>query len=835
MNGEYQVQTDKKEKIKLDSDIVEATWLCGAAHGGTNAALKVTTYAVAERSSIEIKGFSSKGKAPGTIKGEIYNNEFTGELPIPEKVELGAQIGFEAKLPKHGLKQDCQFTIPAIPAIQVSKMCWDKTEVHRGDIVTLTTQFVNPLPGAQAQIIIYEYDPDGHHEKYCSFPVEIENDKIEVKWEFPSTYDVSQIPTEEERQKYQKHYVPVEFFFLVVIDGVRVGEGQESGKLKFKDAITINLTDGEGKECADIDYTLDGPDNKVTKGKSDKSGTINVKDLPAGPYKLSFAGISFAAKVGTVEKIDGSLVTRVRPTERIIVKSGEQYSFIVTLPHGVIDGHMHTQSGKCAPLPLLYAPIHDAIGINIAPAPRTWIENLAMFKEVGRVQKQAGDAIAARVCKENANTYSIDGNILSDEQYKDSDEFISIMVSQPMDMDYAHIAGYPPESSLIYHADGNKVIYYNRMKANAPETSGTIVDVSHERVLDKQKKYVWRFKDWLTQYSELRSAVLVNPLKILPMYNYDPRRWSKSESTREDRAWVYGPWNLPFKEIASETTPGLFLGFKMYPPLGYRPLDKRLPHLVDFYSVCQQRNIPILTHCSPGGMTTHESNFYCELDNVKLDPVDVISGAKPRCLGYNPHAPLGYFYDKYVHPKNWREVLSINPNLRLCLAHFGGDEWSKGGGEASDWVQEIIALTKEFPNVYTDVACFNLAQVKDAFGRFLRENKYPHLKDKFLFGTDWYLTLLVMGKGDYRVYCENFKKFFDGIDKSLWTRFTLLNPYEFYGLGNKNKMEKMAGSLKDAFDLNNKDKKQFETKIDEGMEKILGLQHRIDKIKSKQQ
>jgi len=95
-------------------------------------------------------------------------------------------------------------------------------------------------------------------------------------------------------------------------------------------------------------------------------------------------------------------------------------------------------------------------------------------------------------------------------------------------------------------------------------------------------------------------------------------------------------------------------------------------------------------------MTTHESNFYCELDNVKLDPVDVISGAKPRCLGYNPHAPLGYFYDKYVHPKNWREVLSINPNLRLCLAHFGGDEWSKGGGEASDWVQEIIALTKEF-------------------------------------------------------------------------------------------------------------------------------------------
>jgi len=144
MNGEYQVSTDKKEKIKLESAIVEASWLSNAAHGGLDAQLKVVTYAVAEGSSIEIKGNSSKGKAPGTIKGKIYNNEFTGSLPIPEKVELGAQIGFEAKLPKHGLKMDSLSTIPATPVIQVSKMCWDKTEVHRGDIVTLTTQFVNP-------------------------------------------------------------------------------------------------------------------------------------------------------------------------------------------------------------------------------------------------------------------------------------------------------------------------------------------------------------------------------------------------------------------------------------------------------------------------------------------------------------------------------------------------------------------------------------------------------------------------------------------------------------------------------------------------------------------
>ncbi len=288
MNGEYQVQTDKKEKIKLDSDIVEATWLCGAAHGGTSAALKVTTYAVAEGSSIEIKGFSSKGKAPGTIKGEIYNNEFTGELPIPEKVELGAQIGFEAKLPKHGLKQDCQFTIPATPAIQVSKMCWDKAEVHRGDIVTLTTQFVNPLPGAQAQIIIYEFDPDGHHEKYCAFPVEIENDKIEVKWEFIYKNDTSQIPIETERQKYQKHYVPVEFFFLVVVDGVRVGEGQESGKVRFRDMIELKYTEFDGTPVQNVKYKVTLADGSTLNGNLSADGTASLDNTVAGKFAVEY-------------------------------------------------------------------------------------------------------------------------------------------------------------------------------------------------------------------------------------------------------------------------------------------------------------------------------------------------------------------------------------------------------------------------------------------------------------------------------------------------------------------------------------------------------------------
>lgn len=288
MNGEYKVETDKKEKIKLDSDIVEASWLCNAAHGGQEAQFRVETYVVAEGSSIEIKGFSSKGKAPGTIKGKVYNNEFIGGLLIPEKVELGAQIGFEAKLPKHGLKQESSSTIPARPVIQVSKMCWDKTEVHRGDVVKLTTQFVNPLPGANARVIIYEYDPDGHHEKYCSFPAEIQNDKLEIQWEFDYNPDTAQIPTEAERQEYQKHYVPVELFFVVVVDGVRIGVNQESGLLKFKDWLRIELRDGKGKPVPNEKYTIILPDGSKKNGMLNADGFALEKDVPPGSQYVFF-------------------------------------------------------------------------------------------------------------------------------------------------------------------------------------------------------------------------------------------------------------------------------------------------------------------------------------------------------------------------------------------------------------------------------------------------------------------------------------------------------------------------------------------------------------------
>ncbi|MGB7566705.1 MAG: hypothetical protein WBM07_02520, partial [Chitinivibrionales bacterium] len=247
MDGEYNVSTDAKEKIKLNSRINSADWLSSIARGGAEAQMRVKTVFVAEGSSIEIKGRSSKGKAPGTITGKVYNNEFIGKLLIPEKVEIGADIWFEAKLPKHGLKMESGTSIPARPLILANKICWEGQEVNRGDEVLLTCQFESGVQdGEDATIIIYEHNPNSYDFKVTSFQTTIENNKIDAKWAFDYLEDTEQIATHEELQPFGKSYVPPQYFFIVVVDGVAIGEKMESGLLKFKDWTKLVFKDAQG-------------------------------------------------------------------------------------------------------------------------------------------------------------------------------------------------------------------------------------------------------------------------------------------------------------------------------------------------------------------------------------------------------------------------------------------------------------------------------------------------------------------------------------------------------------------------------------------------------------
>jgi predicted TIM-barrel fold metal-dependent hydrolase len=520
-----------------------------------------------------------------------------------------------------------------------------------------------------------------------------------------------------------------------------------------------------------------------------------------------------------------------------------------------IDCHSHIQSGATVPLPLLYH--QNALADAIKPY-RPFIDFIApiIFGNGGKVQCHTTEEIADILVNDLAEAYRIGSKVQAAKPYSSTlsgqqkaegtfDNKVHIftpVIIMPMDMDYSHIAGFTPESSTIYHEgkidkwispvpvvpmypyellpmpsklaiDG--VYYYNRKKGTAPEEKGDTIDVSHER-----PNRVWVYQQYYRQHIATIESVKKNPWLLIPMFHYDPRRWCNgSGGYFDDKNWVHGPWDEPFKYIATKRNAGIYIGFKMYPPLGYKPLDPRLPHLNDFYARCEAEEIPILCHCSPGGMTTHEAEFYYELDkaDLKKQPTRIVS-----CT-YDPCTPLGYFFDNYVHPKNWRPVLMKYPKLKLCVAHFGGREWDSdedqkgfpGSGIASDWVEETAKLCNpaiiqgydkngtaiHFENVYTDLSCYNLTKssikknVLELFHKMKYNSNYQHLQDRVMFGVDWYLSIVTKAP-EYKEFVESFFDTMNEVDQWQWYRSALVNPVTFYGIDKQNIISKMNIALK---------------------------------------
>lgn len=267
-----------------------------------------------------------------------------------------------------------------------------------------------------------------------------------------------------------------------------------------------------------------------------------------------------------------------------------------------------------------------------------------------------------------------------------------------------------------------------------------------------------RYEPWEKQCDLTELAMLKNPLKIIPMFHFDPRRWQIYEGG--------------IKEPLEKVRNGLYLGFKMYTAQGYRPWDiRRLPILKKFYTTCSTLAIPVMNHCTPEGACSFDKQAYRKFSHPSDSEAD-----KERQKKY--WINTNYFDDDFVAPDAWKGVLENNKKLRLCLAHFGGNT-SKG----REWSKQIIELMKNYDYVYTDISS---SFASDEFRAYFKKTIYTDgafkdkIRDRVLFGTDWYMT--VMDGIEYMEYCEKAKKFLDDIDTSLWLRFTQDNPYRFYRL-----------------------------------------------------
>jgi predicted TIM-barrel fold metal-dependent hydrolase len=204
------------------------------------------------------------------------------------------------------------------------------------------------------------------------------------------------------------------------------------------------------------------------------------------------------------------------------------------------------------------------------------------------------------------------------------------------------------------------------------------------------------------QHDELLALAAEYPGRVLPFYAVDPRRDDVIARARQ---------NL---------VPDKFRGVKIYPNGGYPPTDEKL---MGVYALCEERNLPVMAHCSPVGVWR---------------------------FGLNDQDRRGY-----SHPDNYKTILTRFPRLRLCLAHFGGsDEWDKQlagktarSGEEATWVEAIAGLIRsgDYPNLYTDISylIFQHAgpDVQSSYIDYLKVLlEDERLRDRVLFGSDFYMV-----------------------------------------------------------------------------------------------
>jgi hypothetical protein len=383
MHTRFVHATDKKCKVTIQSSLLYALWRAGAAHVGGRAPFEVATAMVGEGAAIEICGRSEKGRKLGRIRDHIRRNRFFGTLDIPEKVDPDDQIFFEVKLPKLGLSMQSN-RIPARPQIRVATMAWDRREVRRGDDVSLSVEFEAGIrDGDEANVIIYEYDPDGNHDKVIALPAVIRKNRIELQWRFEYQFEAALIPTAAELAAYGRPYHPPQYFFIVQIDAERIGMLQEGGLMTFADAVRLHAAFG-GRPAAHYRLEVEPATGTTQTWQLDAEGTISVDRLPPGKILIrkalapapgsrpsSGAGVDVADQLTNAKR---RIVTAAWGLERLDTEvcTGEDIELQLRGMALLVDAHMHVQSNNCCPLPLQWALLaggmHELSRGLIAPA-----------------------------------------------------------------------------------------------------------------------------------------------------------------------------------------------------------------------------------------------------------------------------------------------------------------------------------------------------------------------------------------------------------------------------------------------------------------------------------
>jgi predicted TIM-barrel fold metal-dependent hydrolase len=337
---------------------------------------------------------------------------------------------------------------------------------------------------------------------------------------------------------------------------------------------------------------------------------------------------------------------------------------------------------------------------------------------------------------------------------------------------------------------------YNRLdKQYPPDTEFVVLPMDMEFMDAGKIKADGRYE---VQMEKLKNLKKKHPTKIHPFVFVDPRRENVGYKNFFKYKNSNGKVVLEDCFIKEYIEKEKFAGFKIYPALGYFPFDEKL---LPIWKYAAENNLPIMTHCIRGtifyrGDKKREWYYHPFIKDTKNPNEYMLLSSRANIeFSVDFTHPLNYLclLDPYLL-KEWikkcnkpelYELFGYNAktdilasdlsNLKICFGHYGGDdEWkkflesdrdnyshkmldqSKGieflnrdnlaqshGGlmdiwRNADWYTIVSSMMMQYPNVYSDLSY--IIHNQEIFPLLKQTIHNPQLKDKILFGTDFYVV-----------------------------------------------------------------------------------------------
>lgn len=246
--------------------------------------------------------------------------------------------------------------------------------------------------------------------------------------------------------------------------------------------------------------------------------------------------------------------------------------------------------------------------------------------------------------------------------------------------------------------------------------------------------------------------------RLHPFVGFDPRAQVRAEL--EQRSVT------PLDVVRDAVHAHGFLGVKVYPPMGWRPIGNtatidmtpaeagRLDDVLRrFYSWCQDEDVPITAHAN-------RSNY--------ADPS----------------------FADFPGPDGWGEVLEEFGGLRVNFGHFGGATATLG---ASSWPAQMIDLAVRHQHVYVDTGNHRVHDTAMAkaylasLARLLEDPARKPMAGRLMFGSDWFM---LASMPDHDAFLATYRRLFsDRFGEAAAADFLGGNALRFLGLsgeGSKN-------------------------------------------------